>query len=958
LGTLTGERPEAVRVWLLGGFRVSVGPRTIEEHAWRLKKAAALVKLLALTPGHRLHREQVMDLLWPDSGRRAASNSLRRVLHGARRVLDPAAGTPYLASENESLALCPAGDLWVDVESFEEAARAARRSRDPAAYRAAIELFAGDLLPEDRYEEWAEKRRGELRRTLLSLHLELARLYEERGEYERGIEALLRAATEQPTNEEVHAGLMRLYAFSGRRVEALGQYERLREALARDLGASPEAATRRLREDIAAGRFPEARRPGPPLEEPSDFDKHNLPATRTSFVGREREMVEIKRTLAMTRLLTLTGAGGSGKARLALEVARDLVGAYPDGVWLVELAPLSQGEMVPRAVTGALGVQEQPGRSLTSTLTEALRQKDLLLILDNCEHLVEDAARLVDVLLDSCPRLRVLATSREPLGVAGEVRWMVPALSVPEAQRSPTVVELEGNESARLFVDRASKQRPGFALTAANCKTLAEICRRLDGLPLAIELAAARVSALSVEQILQRLESSLKLLASGGRTGTSRQRTLRGALDWSYDLLAEREQTLFRRLSIFAGGWTLEAAEAVGTGDGVEEEDVTDLLSGLVDKSLVVAEASPGAETSHATSLRYRMLEPVRQYARERLEEGDEGDAVRRRHAMFFLVLAEEAEPAVEWAQQQEWLERLETEHANLRAVLQWSLEQGENTELGLRMGAALGEFWYLLGHFGEGRRWLEEALAKSGPAPRAARARALYKVSWLAFLQGDLDRALRASEEGLRLKGVELLRTADGDSVAAKLKRMLGIVVANRGEVERAMGLFEEGLALSRAAGSVSGAAHSLLNLGIEWRVRGDFGRSTEFYEEALALCRESGTPSLLAIILSQLGLTLLLQGDLERATATSNEAATMFREQKHRFYLADALTNLRWSVLLRGDSERAEALFAETLGLRRELGDKLLVPYTLRGLASVAAARGEAGRPGCLGLPKRCTR
>ena len=422
-GTLTGERPEAVRVWLLGGFRVSVGPRRIiEEQAWRLRKAAALVKLLALAPGHRLHREHVMDLLWPDSGRRAASNGLRRVLHGARRVLDPAAGTHYLASENGSLALCPAGQFWVDVESFEEAARAARRSRDPAAYRAAIELYVGDLLPEDRYEEWAEERREELRRTLLSLHLELARLYEERGEYERGIEALLRAATDEPTNEEVHAGLMRLYAFSGRRVEALGRYEQLREALSRELGASPEAGTRRLREDIATGRFPPVQPAAPPPKGPSDVDKHNLPAARTNFVGREREMVEVKRTLAMTRLLTLTGTGCCGKTRLALEVARELVGAYPGGAWLVELAPLSEGALVPKAVAEALGVPERPQEPLADTLADVLRGRELLLILDNCEHLLGPTARLVVKVLDSCPRLRILATSREGLGVDGEIK--------------------------------------------------------------------------------------------------------------------------------------------------------------------------------------------------------------------------------------------------------------------------------------------------------------------------------------------------------------------------------------------------------------------------------------------------------------------------------------------------------------------------------------------------------
>jgi DNA-binding SARP family transcriptional activator len=320
----------------------------------------------------------------------------------------------------DSLIICPDGDLWVDVDAFEEAAANARRAHEPAANRAAIELYAGELLPGDRYEGWAEGRRAELRHTLLSLHIELARACEERGEYERGIEALRRAVLEEPTNEVAHAGLMRLYAFSDRPGEALAQYERLREVLSGQLDAEPDTTTQRLREEIATGRLLTIQPTVPSSEEPSDAGKHNLPAPRTSFVGREQEMMEIRRELAMTRLLTLTGAGGSGKTRLALEVARDLVGAYPDGVWLVELAPLSEGTLVPQAVAEALEVAEQPGRAFPDTLLDALRDKAMLIILDNCEHLINGAAGLAQTLIESCPGLRVLATSREALNVDGD----------------------------------------------------------------------------------------------------------------------------------------------------------------------------------------------------------------------------------------------------------------------------------------------------------------------------------------------------------------------------------------------------------------------------------------------------------------------------------------------------------------------------------------------------------
>ena len=528
-----GGGPETLRVKLLGGFSVSVGSRTVRQNAWRLRKAAALVKLLALAPRHRLHREQVVDALWPDSGKKTASNSLRKTLHAARRALDPAVGSRYLASENNSLVLCPGSSLWVDVDAFQEAAAIAYREHEPAAYRAAIELYVGDLLPEDRYEEWAEERRRELRRMFLALLVELASVHEERAEHGQGVEALRRAVAEEPTLEEAHASLMRLYALLGQEGEALAQYERLQEAMSKRLGTEPSTATNRLREEIASGEFPSA--PSSPISPPQQKEllyssRHNLPAPRTSFIGREREMLEVKRALAMTRLLTLTGTGGSGKTRLALEVVRSLVGAYPDGVWLVELAPLSEGTLVPQVVARALGVKERPEEPLTDTLAEVLRTKQTLLVLDNCEHLVEAVARVVDVLLDACPGVRVLATSREGLGIAGEVNRLVSSLSVPDPRQRSTAVDLERYESVRLFLERVRYRNPAFILTPQNVQAVAQICERLDGIPLAIELAAARVG-LSAEQIAERLDDSLKLLTTGSRTASARQRTLRGALD-------------------------------------------------------------------------------------------------------------------------------------------------------------------------------------------------------------------------------------------------------------------------------------------------------------------------------------------------------------------------------------------------------------------------------------------
>ncbi len=396
-GRLSVE-PEPVRVWLLGDFRVSVGSRSIGQEGWRLKKAGNVLKVLALAPGYRVHREQAMELLWPDLDPEAALNNLHHTLHVARRVLEPSApasaASCYLRLYNQRLALCPEGPLWVDVKAFEETAVIARHGLEAAAFRAAIDLYAGELLPEDRYEPWAEEKRAELRKVYLSLHLELAGLYEERGQLGEAIETLRRLVAIEPTDEGAHVGLMRLYALSGRREEALRQHERLREALFRRFGAEPQT-TVRLQEEIRAGTFPQDGSSLPVVGGNSlsrgsmGADRHNLPLAQTSFVGRECEVLEIKRLLGMTRLLTLTGAGGSGKTRLALKVARDLAGAYPDGAWLVELAPLSEGELVPQSVTRALGMREQPSRQLLETLKDALRTTKMLLVLDNCEHLIE-----------------------------------------------------------------------------------------------------------------------------------------------------------------------------------------------------------------------------------------------------------------------------------------------------------------------------------------------------------------------------------------------------------------------------------------------------------------------------------------------------------------------------------------------------------------------------------------
>ena len=890
---LGDAKPGAIKVWLLGGFRVSVGSRVIEQDDWHLRKAAALVKLLALSPGHRLHREQIMDLLWPELGTKAASNNLRQVLYAARRILDPAVGSRYLASREGSLALCPGGDIWVDADVFEVAAQTARRVGEPSAYEAALDLYAGDLLPEDRYEGWADGRRRELRGAYLSLLFGLASAHEKRGDHGSAVEALLRAVSEDPVREDAHVGLMRLYALSGRKAEALRQYDELQNTVSRELGVEPSASSRALREEIATGRFSLPGQPvAVPLEAPYATPRHTVPIQRTSFVGRESELVDIRGDLAMTRLLTLTGAGGTGKTRLALELAGDLAGAYQDGAWLVELAPLSEPDLVIQRVARSLGVREQPGLQLENTLLGVLREKELLIVLDNCEHLIDAAARLADALVDACPRVRILATSREPLRVPGETIRLLSPLSVPDSSEDAAGIARHG--AVRLFVERVRLRLPAFEITPQNRQAIVDLCRKLDGIPLALELAAARAGTLAMEQVAQRLEDSLTFLNTGPRTVAPRQRSLRASLEWSHGLLGEPERKLFARLSVFAGGFTLEAAEAVCPGDGIREEGVLGLLSNLVDKSLVVA------ETTAAGGVRYRMLEPVRQYASVKLDDSTEAEAVRYRHAAFFLELAERAVPELKGPGQVEWLQRLEGDNDNLRVAMAWLLERGE-VETVVRMAWALWIFWLIHAHMDEGRRWIEAALAKGENLTGQQRAQALWVQASTYYGKGTPEQIERMCEEA-----ATLFRQA-GD------KYGLGHVVA----------------------GSASAAMQ-----------QGDARRATSLFKESLELARDVGDKWAQSSVLGHVGSMYLAQGNYEEAMRYFEEGLALSNEIGNKLSVSLTLYNMALAAQGQGDYERARELYAEGLRSSSTTDDKANTAYCLEGLAQVAAEYEETER------------
>lgn len=621
---------------------------------------------------------------------------------------------------------------------------------------------------------------------------------------------------------------------------------------------------------------------------------NNLPRQFTSFVGREKEIAEVKDLLFRTSLLTLTGAGGSGKTRLAIQVAAHLLEQFPDGVWLVDLAPLADPTLVVQTVASVLGVREQPSRPLLATLTDYLRTKTLLLVLDNCEHLVDACARMGEALLQTSLGLRILTTSRQPLEIPGEHVYRVPTLSVPNTRRLPAIANLEEYESVKLFTERAASVLPTFRVTEENAMTIAQVCQRLDGIPLAIELAAARVRVLTVEQIASRLEDRFQLLTGGQKTALPRHQTLRATMDWSYSLLAEKERMLLQRLAIFAGGWTVEAAEGVCSSAGLEVREVLDLLTRLADKSLVVV----GAERAEA---RYRLQETVGEYGLEQLRVSADIDTIQRRHRDFFLQLAERAEPELLGPGQKAWLDRLDTEHDNLRAALEWTAAADGEGEAGYRLVNAVWWFWYVRGYLTEGRAWLERVLALSPGTARPLRIRALQGAGRLAARQGDDDRA---------------------------------------------KALYLESQALCRELEDKGGMARSLQGLARVGTHQADFAAARAWAEESLAIFEELGDKRGMALSFNELGEIARSLRDYEHAGAFYERSLALWRELADRVPTVSLLQNLGYVALNRSDLRKARAIFAEGLALSRDVRDMLGIASCLGGLAGVAALSGQRER------------
>ncbi len=722
-----------------------------------------------------------------------------------------------------------------------------------------------------------------------------------------------------------------------------------------------------------------------PERDPEGIVRHNLPLQLTSFVGRERELAEVIRLLGTTRLLTLTGTGGTGKTRLALQVASNLLDHYPRGVWLADLASLTDPASVPAVVAAAMGVREEAGQPLLATLVAALRPRHLMLVLDNCEHLLDACAALVQALLRGCPQVKVLATSREGLGLAGEILWRVPSLALPDLQHLPPPETLAQMEAVRLFGERALAVQPHFAVTEQNAAVVAQVCGRLDGIPLALELAAARLRGLSIEHLAARLDQRFRLLTGGSRAALARQQTLQATVDWSYSLLNTAEQTLFNRLAVFAGGFTLEAAEEVCAGGPIATEEVLDLLLRLVDKSLVVAEGSAGDIE------RYRLLETLRQYGRERLLAAGEADDLYARHLAHYHALAEEAELALFGPEAVHWIDQLDAEQMNLRQALRWTLDAGAVQE-GLRLAAALAEYWHLRGYMGEGEQWLGGLLALPEAVSRTTvRARALTAIASmrrsirmldgsqtvgietqelvaeaisiaretgdkaalsfaLYLLGGWIARQDHTAGRAMLEENLVLCRELDlQPSVAATIHR-LGDVAWEQGDTEAARTWWSEALDLTRQAGFQEGIAVTLGDLGMMAFHEGDYATARGQIAESLALYRAQHMHFLVAVALGCLGAVARAQGNTALARSCYEEKLAFWQGIGNRTGIAATLAEMGALALQEGDHAQADALFAEARSLRRELGDRAGEAAALAHLGDLAYAQGDHERAATL--------
>ncbi|MCB9101034.1 MAG: tetratricopeptide repeat protein [Anaerolineales bacterium] len=933
----------------LGPFQAQLDNQPVS--GFQSDKARALLAYLAVEGNQPHRRDRLVGLFWPDWPDSNARANLRHALNNLRTVLrDRNATPPFLLSDRQTIHFNPDSSYRLDVAEFSRLVdrRPTAPQTDEMSEQAverlqqAIALYTGPFLTGlflegcAAFEEWSLLTRERLQIQLLATLQNLTHHFEQQGNYEFAFNYARQQVEIDPLQEQAHRHLMRLLARTGQRSAALVQFETLRQRLADELDVAPSAETTALHQQIQTGQLPSPAELMPEtIAAPSSTapPPHNLPAQLTSFIGRSAELGDIQDKLLQPdiRLLTLTGPGGTGKTRLALKIAGDLLNHFADGVYFVALAPLRDPELIVSTIAEVLQLHETADRIVIDLLAEYIQDKRLLLILDNFEHLTEAGPLLTD-LLTNAANLKILATSRTPLHLYGEHCYPVSPLPLPDAEARPSLDNLLENEACQLFTERARAVKPNFALTSENVQTVAEICTRVDGLPLAIELAAARISLLPPPKLLGQLNRRLHILTKGAKNLPERHQTLRNTIDWSYELLTPEEQALFRRLAVFAGSCSLEAAEAVGNISG--EIDLFDGLESLVDKSLLRQ-----LEVNYEP--RFVMLESIREYGLEQLQANDETEVILQSCVDYYLSWAEEMAQLLQECDEESCVEQVEIEHDNLRAVLH-SFKENRQTEFNLRLVGLLWRFWEMRGHFTEGRQWLEQAVTGSGEVDPALRAEAYTGAGTMAWYQTDYQSATTHHQVALTL----YQESGDEQGVAFALNN-LGAQANAQGNNEQATKYFEESIALSNKLGDKLPMSYALHNLSEVAKHQGNYGRALALAEEALSIMREHGNKWMIARQLANVGQVQNESGNSWQAAPYFKESLLLSHELGNNECVAICIEGYAMVALAQAQPERAAQLLGAAENLREIGGAPLSMAYREaydHKIAQVHDALGEA--------------
>jgi len=894
---------------LLGSFRLDYQGQAL--NTINTDRLQSLLAYLVLHRDAPVPRQHLAFLFWPDSSEAQARTNLRNLLHKLRAALPQA--DRYLAIDQQTMQWQTSAPFRLDVDEFVSLAGHSASIQD---LKAALQMYGGDFM-RDCYDDWVQGVRESLRQTYLATLETLLGLLAETKRFQEALQYGQILLRHEPTREETYRDLMRLHAQSGDRASVSRIYRTCVTVLERELGVEPSPATVQAYETFSAQATNWTFSPEPLDQAAREPLHHNLPVSLTSFIGRAQELEQVKALLTKQRLVTLSGPGGIGKTRLALAAARPMLSNYRDGIFLVDLASIAQPGMVTSAIADTLRATDQIRAAGLDGLINLLRDQHLLLVLDNCEHLTEEVGGISLALLQTCPELSVLATSREVLNVYGETVWQVPALPTPTAieqidlQDSTAETQgLQANESVELFIERAVSTLPTFQPAPATLPAIGEICRQLEGMPLAIELAAARVKTLTVHQIVQRLDNMLEFLKASPLTALPRHRTMAAVIDWSYDMLTVPERELFARLSVFSGDFSLQAAEQICQGEQFRDGQVLELLASLVDKSLV--ETLPTFPEA-----RFRLHEIARQYARQKLDVQEQLFHWQNRHLHYFVRLAEGAEPKLRGAEQLEWLNRLDLEQENLRAALRLALEGHTNSnhpqaELAARLVGALWLFWFIRGHFSEGRHWAARALAalEAQDSTRAILGKVLYVAASFCYFQGDLSQANILSERSLDLCRVNT--DVFGQVICCHHQ---GLVAAIRGESAQASQYFNQGLALATGLEDMWLMGVMRSDLGSLALISDDLDQASEQYRQALEIARQCGDKLTILYALTNMADIALQQGDLGQAAMLSEECLSVSRLIGERRGISFALHLLGRIAMQQKQFQLASEVFRESL-------------------------------------------